>query len=116
MFTIFCMLLVIIGAINWFSVGVFDFNIINWIFTEPYYLGARIVYGIVGVAGLWLIVYLIYNKFSSRRLNTIENGIRKNIRMNDNTARNIEAGNIEVPSSEENHDENHTDSDFEEFD
>lgn len=63
MFTIITMILVIIGSINWFSVGVFDFNIINWIFTAEAYLGAQIVYGLVGIAGLWLIIYLIVNKF-----------------------------------------------------
>lgn len=72
MITVISLLLVIIGAFNWFSVGVFDFNFINWIFTPEAYLGARIVYGIVGVCGLWLLIYLIYNKFCGRRINAPE--------------------------------------------
>ena len=59
-------------SFNWFSVGVFDFNFINWIFTSNAYIGARILYGIVGVAGLWLVFYLAYNKFSGRRINAPE--------------------------------------------
>ena len=69
MFTIIAMILVIIGSINWFAVGVFDFNIVNWIFTAEAYLGARIVYGLVGLAGLWLLIYLIVNKFSPSKIN-----------------------------------------------
>ncbi|MEG1508826.1 MAG: DUF378 domain-containing protein [Clostridia bacterium] len=72
MITILSILLVIVGAANWFSVGVFNFNFVDWIFQNAY-LGARIVYGIVGVAGLWLIIYLIYNKFSPKRIRAIEN-------------------------------------------
>ncbi len=69
MFTIIAMILVIIGSINWFAVGLFDFNIVNWIFTSEAYLGAQIVYGLVGLAGLWLLIYLIVNKFSPSRIN-----------------------------------------------
>ena len=69
MFTILAMILVIIGAINWFAVGVFDYNIIDAIFTAEAYLGARIVYGLVGVAAMWLLIYLIINKFSPSRIN-----------------------------------------------
>ena len=68
MFTIIAMILVIIGSINWFAVGVFDFNIVEAIFTAEAYLGAQIVYGLVGVAGLWLLIYLIVNKFSPSRI------------------------------------------------
>lgn len=72
MFTILCMILVVIGAFNWFSVGVFDFNFINAIFPGSYYIGARVIYGIVGVAALWLLFYLAYNKFSARAINAPE--------------------------------------------
>lgn len=59
MITIIALILVILGSLNWFAVGAFNFNIINWIFGANAYLGARIVYCIVGVAGMWLIYYLI---------------------------------------------------------
>ena len=47
MITVASMILVIIGAINWLSVGIFDFNIVNWIFQGNAYVGARIIYSIV---------------------------------------------------------------------
>lgn len=58
MITVIAMILMIIGAFNWFSVGVFDFNFVDWIFTSNAYIGARILYGIIGVAALWLVFYL----------------------------------------------------------
>lgn len=72
MITIICMLLVVIGAINWFSVGVFGFNFVNWIWTPQAYIGAQVTYAIVGLAGVWLIGYLIYNKFSPKRIKAVE--------------------------------------------
>lgn len=72
MITVISLILVIIGALNWLSVGLFDFNFINYIFTPNAYLGARILYGIVGVAGIWLIAYLIVNKFKPSNINSIE--------------------------------------------
>ena len=72
MITIIALILVTIGAINWLSVGIFNFNIVNWIFTPSAYVGARVVYALVGIAGVWLIAYLIYNKFSPKRIHAIE--------------------------------------------
>lgn len=89
MITVISLILVIIGAINWFSVGVFDFNIIDWIFAGDMYIGARIIYGIVGIAALWLFIYLIYNKFSGRRIGAMETRMRKNM-MHDMQADQVE--------------------------
>ena len=33
MITVLALILMIVGALNWMSVGIFDFNFINWIFT-----------------------------------------------------------------------------------
>ncbi|HIU81681.1 MAG TPA: DUF378 domain-containing protein [Candidatus Ornithoclostridium faecavium] len=76
MITVIALLLLVVGALNWLSVGIFDFNFINWIFTSEAYVGARILYAIVGVAGIWTIVYLIYNKFNPKRINAIEKGAK----------------------------------------
>ena len=48
-------LLVLIGALNWGLVGFFQFNLVTAIFGDMT-MGARIVYGLVGVAGLLKIV------------------------------------------------------------
>jgi hypothetical protein len=45
------LLLVIIGGLNWLLVGVFDFNLVHWIFGGVPYLD-RIIYIIVGIAAL----------------------------------------------------------------
>ena len=53
--------LVIIGAINWLLVGLFKFNLVDSIFGSLSVL-ARIIYTIVGIAGLWSIAF--YSKIS----------------------------------------------------
>ncbi|MBQ8234179.1 MAG: DUF378 domain-containing protein [Bacilli bacterium] len=40
----------IIGAINWGLIGIFDFNLVEFIFGTG--MLARIIYTIVGIAGL----------------------------------------------------------------
>ena len=59
MLTIVSLVLAIIGGLNWFVVGVADFNFISWVFSGNLYVIARILYVIVGLAGLWLIGYLV---------------------------------------------------------
>ena len=53
--------LVIIGAINWLHVGLFKFNLVDAIFGSLSVL-TRIIYIIVGIAGLWSIAF--YSKLS----------------------------------------------------
>ncbi len=72
MITIIALILVTIGALNWLSVGIFNFNVVNWIFTPNAYVGARVMYALVGIAGVWLIGYLIYNRFSPKRIHAVE--------------------------------------------
>lgn len=45
------LLLTIVGAINWGLIGFFNFNLVAAIFGEATAL-SRIVYGLVGIAGL----------------------------------------------------------------
>jgi len=49
------LVLVIIGALNWLLVGIFGLDIVAAALGGSAALGARIVYVIVGLAGLWLI-------------------------------------------------------------
>lgn len=46
--------IVIIGAINWGLIGFFNFNLVGFIFGNGSWL-SRIIYGLVGLAGLYLI-------------------------------------------------------------
>lgn len=53
--------LVIIGSINWLLVGLFQFNLVDSIFGSLSVI-SRIIYTIVGIAGLWCIAF--YSKLS----------------------------------------------------
>lgn len=48
------LILVIVGAINWGLIGFFNFNLVETIFGGFNAL-SRIIYALVGVAGLWSI-------------------------------------------------------------
>lgn len=46
------LVLLIIGAINWGLIGFFGFNLVATIFGDMTVL-SRIIYGLVGLSGLW---------------------------------------------------------------
>ena len=50
------MLLVIIGAINWGLIGFFQFDLVAAIFGGQDAVVSRIIYALVGLAGLWCII------------------------------------------------------------
>ena len=52
------LILVIIGAINWGLVGFAKFDLVAWIFGGQTALLSRIIYALVGLAGLWCITLL----------------------------------------------------------
>ena len=54
----FCLTLVIIGAVNWLLVGLFQFDLVAAIFGSAAAVASRIVYSIIGLAGLWCIMLL----------------------------------------------------------
>ena len=56
------LLLVIIGAINWLLVGVFQFDLVAWIFGGQSAMLARTIYSLVGAAGLWCISLLFKDR------------------------------------------------------
>jgi len=51
------LVLIIIGAINWGLVGIFNFNLVDAIFGAMSII-SRIIYILVGVSGLWAIKLL----------------------------------------------------------
>lgn len=53
--------LVIIGALNWGSIGLFRFDIVAWIFGGQAAPLSRIVYTLVALAGIWCIS-LLFNR------------------------------------------------------
>ena len=52
------LVLVIIGALNWGLVGLFQFDLIAFLFGGQAALVSRVLYTIVGAAGLWSISLL----------------------------------------------------------
>lgn len=50
----FVLTIVIIGAINWGLIGFFGFDLISWLFGSMTLL-SRIVYGAVGICGLYML-------------------------------------------------------------
>ena len=55
------LILSIIGSLNWGLVGIFKFDLVAWIFGGQDAVFSRIVYGLVGLAGLWCITLLFRN-------------------------------------------------------
>ena len=51
------LVLIIIGAINWGLVGIFNFNLVDSIFGTMSVI-SRISYALVGISGLWGIKFL----------------------------------------------------------
>jgi uncharacterized membrane protein YuzA (DUF378 family) len=52
------LILSIIGSINWGLVGIFQFDLVAWLFGGQGSVVSRIIYTIVGLAGLWCITLL----------------------------------------------------------
>ncbi|MBQ8983650.1 MAG: DUF378 domain-containing protein [Lachnospiraceae bacterium] len=49
----------IIGAVNWGLIGFFSFDLVAFIFGNMTWI-SRIVYALVGLAGLYLITFYMY--------------------------------------------------------
>lgn len=66
-FSVIALILTIIGALNWLAIGIFDFNVVAWISFGMMWL-ERLLYILVGVAGVYMIVWLCVS-----RCNMVEN-------------------------------------------
>ena len=53
-----CLVLSIIGCLNWGLVGLFEFDLVAWIFGGSTVLMSRIIYVIIALAGIWCISLL----------------------------------------------------------
>lgn len=50
--------LTIIGAINWGLIGLFQFDLVAWIFGGQGAIISRIIYTVIALAGIWCISLL----------------------------------------------------------
>lgn len=60
--------LVIVGALNWLLVGVFQFDLVAFIFGNMTWL-SRIVYTLVGLCGIYLISF--YGRIKDMRADSL---------------------------------------------
>lgn len=51
------LILVVIGAINWALIGLFQFDLVGAIFGGMTSMLSRIIFTIVGIAGLWALTF-----------------------------------------------------------
>ncbi len=56
------LILAIVGALNWGLVGLAKFDLVAWIFGGQTAVISRIIFGLVGLAGLWCITLLFRKK------------------------------------------------------
>ena len=52
------LILTIVGALNWGSIGLFKFDIVAWLCGGQDALVSRIIYTVVALAGIWCISLL----------------------------------------------------------
>lgn len=52
----------IIGCINWLTIGLFDFNIVAFLFDDISVVISRIIYSLVGISGLICISYFFTDR------------------------------------------------------
>lgn len=52
------LILAIIGGLNWGCIGLFQFDIVAWIFGGQDAIVSRVIYTLVGLAAIWCISLL----------------------------------------------------------
>lgn len=68
---IVALILMIVGALNWLLVGVFQFNLVAWIFGASSVVTA-ILYVLVGLGGIWGVVMLFQRNVRKAELHGAE--------------------------------------------
>ncbi len=64
MFDKICLILAIVGCLNWGLVGLFSFDLVAWIFGGTGALLSRIIYTVIALAGVWCISLLFRSEHS----------------------------------------------------
>ena len=59
-----CLALSIIGSINWGLVGLFQFDLVAWIFGGSDALLSRVIYTVIALAGIWCISLLFRKRMA----------------------------------------------------
>ncbi|MBQ7109360.1 MAG: DUF378 domain-containing protein [Clostridia bacterium] len=61
------LILVIVGALNWGSIGLFGFDFVAALFGGQLSLLSRIIFTVVGLGGLWAITFFFKNKVLNKK-------------------------------------------------
>ena len=61
------LIIAIIGGLNWGSIGLFQFDLVAWIFGGSGSFLARTIYTVVGLAAIWCISLLFRERDTVRR-------------------------------------------------
>jgi uncharacterized membrane protein YuzA (DUF378 family) len=56
------LILLIVGGLNWGSIGLFKFDIVSWLFGGQADIISRIVYTIVGLSAIWCVSLLFRSR------------------------------------------------------
>ena len=56
------LVIAIIGCINWLTIGLFDFNIVGFLFDDISVVISRIIYSLVGLSGLICITFFFTDR------------------------------------------------------
>ena len=67
-----CLLLSIIGCLNWGLVGIFRFDLVAWAFGGSDAIISRIVYTVIALAGVWCISLLFRSDHDDERVISAE--------------------------------------------
>ena len=55
-FNVLSYVLVIVGGLNWGLFGIFNFNLVSWVFGGARSAGSITIYVLVALAAIWLII------------------------------------------------------------
>ena len=62
------LILTIIGGLNWGLIGIFQFDLVAWIFGGTGALLSRIIYTVIALAGVWCISLLFRNEHAHHQV------------------------------------------------
>ena len=60
------LILIIIGAINWGLIGFFRYDLVSSIFGGDFEIVSRVIFAIVGLAGIYAITFFFRNRESTQ--------------------------------------------------
>ncbi len=56
------LVILIVGGLNWGSIGLFNFDLVSWIFGGASEVVTRIIFTLVGLSALWCISLLFRSR------------------------------------------------------